>query len=141
MKPSLEEEVSIYLNRDTLWINKSAIALSDQFENTMILLATDPKEALKVLKDKHIPESASYVTRLQGLKLQNEKLQDAHKQIIDCAKYTDLGYRFVVKNLETKDELFHKKAQETFDLADQSQRVWKQRVLDLGQKFEVKLNN
>lgn len=141
MKPSLEEEISKYLNKDTLWINKSAIALSDQFENTMILLATEPKEALALLKTKQLPESKAYLKRLQDLQLYNEKLKDAHLQIIHCAKYTDLGYQFVVKNLETEKELYHQQAQETFDKADQSQRIWKQRILDLGQTFEVKIQN
>ncbi|MCO4781531.1 MAG: hypothetical protein KC646_04350 [Candidatus Cloacimonetes bacterium] len=141
MKPTLEEEVTKYLNKDTLWINSSAIALSDQFESTMILLATKPKEALDLLKTKQIPQSESYLKKLQSLSLHNDKLKDAHLQIIHCAKYTDLGYKFVVKSLETNKELYHKQAQETFDKADQSQRIWKQRLLDLGQKLKVEIKN
>jgi hypothetical protein len=141
MKPSLEQEISTYLNRDTLWINQSAIVLSEQFENAMILLATKPEEALIILKTKQIPESEAYLKKLESLKLHNDKIKDAHLQIMHCAKYTDLGYKFVVKSLETKKEIFHKQAQETFDKADQSQRIWKQRLLDLGEKFKVKIVN
>ncbi|PCJ18576.1 MAG: hypothetical protein COB02_10580 [Candidatus Cloacimonadota bacterium] len=139
MKPSLEDEINKYLNKDTLWINKEATILSDQFEQSMISLATDEKATIELLKSKLIKQSENYLSKLKSHMIYNDKIKNAHEQIIICAKYTDLGYKFVLKNLETKDGLYHKQATEVFDKADQAQRIWKQRILDLGQKFKVEI--
>ncbi|MCJ8347613.1 hypothetical protein MJH12_18905 [bacterium] len=139
MKPSIEEEISTYLNVDTLWIINDATSLSDQFDQTMVNLANDEKGAIRFIKDKLIVKSEAYLLKLQDHKIHNEKIKAAHAQIIFCAKYTDLGYKFVLKNLETKDILYHKQAEEVFDKADQSQRLWKQRIMDLGQKFQIEI--
>ena len=99
LKPSLKRQIqqrmtsALALSSTTLKVDLSNLGLSYLTEDDFSALQSDPRELSLNLADNRfrtLPEVLQHLPRLKALKLHNNRLYDAEKQLTDWVKQVDI---------------------------------------------------